>query len=98
MSHMNCVDSRTESVEQMDCVKCGVGEQTPCLCGLEVLGHTKIPNGAIFRACLKIALSSRDPYNAYQTTHKQQLPYWRLWYSMFSLPSAKRLIYKRSEA
>lgn len=42
MSHMNCVDSRTVSVEQMGCVKCVfVKEQTLCFCGQELLGHTR---------------------------------------------------------
>lgn len=89
-----------ESAKHMGCVKC------VCVCeGIDSLplwpgsvGSHKVRvwqrSQAVFRACLNVALSSRDPYNACQTTHKQQLLYWRLCYSMLSLASAKQLIYK----
>lgn len=102
MSHMNYVDSRAESVEQMGCVKhvcvC-IREQTPCLCGQEVLGHTRFGFDkdlklSSFRAWLNMVLLSRDPYNAYLTTQKQQLLFWRLRYSVFSLVSTEELIFK----
>lgn len=37
------------------------------------LGLTKIPNKAVFRACLNMPLPSREPHNAYRTTHQLQL-------------------------
>lgn len=67
---MNCVDSRAEHVQQMGGVKCVcVREQTPCLCGQEVLGHTRFwfdkdPKLSSFSACLNMVLSSTCTYQS----------------------------------
>lgn len=81
------------------CVCVRIREQTPCLCGQEVLGHTRFafdkdPKLSSFRAGLNMVLLSRDTYNAYLTTQKQQLLFWKLLYSMFSLVSTEELIFK----